>query len=185
MEIGIAEDTEEKKKKRAAMKQLAAMLAEPFPPYDIEWRIERAGVKGNQPWAMVLAYVTNRAIMQRLDDVCGINNWRNEFHDIPNGVECGIYIRLDGEWICKWDASQNTHIEATKGGRSGAMKRAAVQWGIGRYLYNLDHAFAVISESGRNWQKAGYNQDKTLKHPAFNWDPPQLPEWALPNKKGE
>lgn len=49
------------------------------------------------------------------------------------GVECGISIKIDGEWITKWDAAENTQVEAVKGGRSGAMKRAAVQWGIGRY----------------------------------------------------
>lgn len=62
------------------------------------------------------AYVTNRAIMKRLDEVCGKAGWRNEYRDIPNngGVECGISIKVDGEWITKWDASENTQVEAVK-----------------------------------------------------------------------
>ncbi|MLS89826.1 recombinase, partial [Salmonella enterica subsp. enterica] len=110
----------------------------PFNPEDIEWRIQRSGkMHDGKVWALVLAYVTNRAIMKRLDDVCGKAGWRNEYRDIPNngGVECGISIKIGSEWVTKWDAAENTQVEAIKGGRSGAMKRAAVQWGIGRYLY--------------------------------------------------
>lgn len=180
MEITGVEDKAEKKAKRDSMKKLADALADPFPPFDIEWRVERAGTKNGKTWALVLAYVTNRAIMQRLDDVCGIDNWKNEYKDIPNGVECTIYIRLHGEWVGKCDASQYTNIEATKGGRSGAMKRAAVQWGMGRYLYNLKHAYADIKQGGREWTKG-----KQGSYEAFNWDPPALPEWALPNKREE
>ena len=122
-------------------------LDAPFASDDIEWRIQQAGKNNNGIWAKVLAYVTNRAIMKRLDEVCGKAGWRNEYRDIPNngGVECGISIKVDGEWITKWDAAENTQVEAVKGGRSGAMKRAAVQWGIGRYLYNLEEGFAVVS----------------------------------------
>ena len=180
MEIDIVKDEADKKEKRAAMKKLAGYLSEPFPPFDIEWRVQRAGAKNGKPWAQVLAYVTNRAIMQRLDDVCGIDNWKNEYTDIPNGVECKLLIRLHGEWIGKCDAAQNTDIESVKGGRSGAMKRAAVQWGIGRYLYNLEHTFADITDSGRFWQKGKQGQ-----YESFNWNPPALPEWALPNKRDE
>ncbi len=121
---------------------------EPFSPEDIEWRIQQSGkTRDGKVWAMVLAYVTNRAIMKRPDDVCGKAGWRNEYRDIPNngGVECGISIKIDSEWVTKWDAAENTQVEAVKGGRSGAMKRAAVQWGIGRYLYNLEEGFAQTS----------------------------------------
>ena len=84
---------------------------------------------------------------RNVHDVCGKAGWRNEYRDIPNngGVECGISIKIDSEWVTKWDAAENTQVEAVKGGRSGAMKRAAVQWGIGRYLYNLEEGFAQTS----------------------------------------
>ena len=158
-------------------------LIEPFHPLDIEWRVQQCGIsKNGSPWAMVLAYVTNRAIQNRLDDVFGVMGWENHFKDIQGGgVECGISARIgDGEWVTKWDAADNTDIEAIKGGRSGAMKRAAVQWGIGRYLYKLDVTFATCSDN-----------PKALKHRAkdaktgkmFSWDEPQLPAWAMPSQK--
>ncbi|WP_336658048.1 Rad52/Rad22 family DNA repair protein [Leclercia adecarboxylata] len=154
------------------------LLDEPFATGDIEWRIQQAGKSGNKIWAKVLAYVTNRAIMKRLDEVCGKAGWRNEYRDIPNngGVECGISIKVDGEWITKWDAAENTQVEAVKGGRSGAMKRAAVQWGIGRYLYNLEEGFAIVSAERAN----GFHYAKSKEVGVFYWKPPVLPAWALP-----
>ena len=47
-------------------------LDAPFASEDIEWRIQQAGKNNNGIWAKVLAYVTNRAIMKRLDDVTSI-----------------------------------------------------------------------------------------------------------------
>jgi len=154
------------------------LLDAPFPSEDIEWRIQQAGKSGEKIWAKVLAYVTNRAIMKRLDEVCGKAGWRNEYRDIPNngGVECGISIKVEGEWITKWDAAENTQVEAVKGGRSGAMKRAAVQWGIGRYLYNLEEGFATVSTQRAN----GYHYARSKEVGTFYWQPPALPAWALP-----
>jgi len=51
-------------------------LKDPFPSSDITWRVQQSGKKKNgDPYAMVLAYVTARAVMDRLDDVLGTENW--------------------------------------------------------------------------------------------------------------
>ena len=159
------------------MDVLNTKLKEPFPIVDIEWRVQQSGEKSGKPWAMVLCYVTNRAIMKRLDDVCGPMDWKNEYKASPDGgVMCGIsiYCCERKEWVTKWDGAENTQVEAVKGGLSGAMKRAAVQWGIGRYLYYLDATFATchLDKKGKNRAKAG--------NIYFTWDDPQLPSWAMP-----
>ena len=154
-------------------------LRMPFPYEDIEWRVQQSGMsRKNEPWAMVLAYVTNRAIMHRLDDVFGCFRWKNEYKEAPQGgVLCGISVYNESlkDWITKWDGAENTDIEAIKGGLSNAMKRAAVQWGIGRYLYNLETNFVNVHEdvySGKYRIK--------IKERQYSWNPPSLPEWALP-----
>lgn len=158
-----------------------AKLQEPFPAHDIEWRIGRAGKNDNGIWAKVLAYVTNRAIQDRLDEVCGPGNWRNEYREGPGGgVLCGLSVRVDGEWVTKWDGADNTEIEAVKGGLSGAMKRAAVQWGVGRYLYWLPEGWAHVHPDGVNYGRLP--QDKGGD--SFYWDPPALPVWAEPGGNG-
>ena len=126
-------------------------LKEPFPYEDIEWRLQQADKGKNGIWGKCLAYVTNRAICNRLDEVVGPENWKNEFKTGPDGgVLCGLSIKVDGEWVTKFDGSENTNIEAVKGGLSGAMKRAAsTGWGIGRYLYNLEESWVEVTDKGK------------------------------------
>jgi hypothetical protein len=161
------------------MNEIIGKLREPFPARDIEWRVQRSGEKNGKIWAMVLAYVNNRAIMDRLDSVVGPDGWVNQYVAGPNGgVMCGISIKLNDEWLTKWDGADNTNIEPVKGGLSDSMKRAAVQWGIGRYLYHLPAGWANVHESGKY-------RDKTKDNKWYKWDPPELPGWALPDGAGE
>jgi hypothetical protein len=159
------------------MEMNLARLKAPFSTEEIEWRIQKSGIgqKTNKPYAMVLAYVSNRAIQERLDDVVGPENWQNQFAPAPNGegVICRIGIKINGEWVWKEDGAENTMFEAIKGGLSAAMKRAAVQWGIGRYLYNLEAGFAQFSENGKHKDK--------IENTWYRWDPPPLPSWAMPS----
>ncbi len=177
-------------------------LTEPFPHEDIEWRVARAGQGGGGVFCLVIPYITARAIQNRLDAVCGPENWRNEEPKIidVNGKSAfagGISIWLarppetasplaihNSEWVTKWDVSDPTNIEPAKGGFSGAMKRAGAQWGIGRYLYYLDETFADVETSkqvGRQWNYAKLPKDKGGLE--YYWKAPGLPAWALPMEK--
>lgn len=121
-------------------------LQAPFGVEDMEWRVQQAGsTQQGKLWAIVVPYITNRAIQQRLDDVCGVSGWKNEYTSTPNdkGTLCGISIKFGEDWITKYDGAEDTDIEAVKGGLSSAMKRAAVQWGIGRYLYKYEAAIVT------------------------------------------
>lgn len=158
-------------------------LKRPFAPSDIEWRVQQSGIKNGKPWAMVLAYITNRGVMDRLDEVFGLDGWKNEYAPTPSmgGVMCGISFKSEGEWITKWDGADETAVEKTKGGLSASMKRAVVHLGIGRYLYNLDTGFAnVVDKKTADTLSAKAKEAQTGKDVWFNWLPPQLPNWALP-----
>jgi len=158
------------------------MLKVPFLPRDIEWRVCRSGVsKTGAPWIMALAYIDNRAIMDRLDNTVGPQNWRNEYTQAPcGGILCGLSVKIGGEWITKWDGADNTDVEATKGGLSGSMKRAAVQWGIGRYLYGLTENFATVIQG----KQEGSHSSKVKGVDGYvNWLAPTLPDWAQPSKQ--
>ena len=164
-------------------------LKDPFAAEDIEWRVGQAGANNGKPWAKVLAYLTSRAIMDRLDAVVGPERWCNKFYPGPvGGVMCGIAIRIGEEWVWKYDGADNPkemsdggNPMAVKGGYSNALKRAAVQWGIGRYLYDLPGDWANIHGNGANY--AGANKKKNI--PAFKWDAPTIPAWALPGGSGK
>jgi len=153
-------------------------LKRPFEENDIEWRIQQSGESNGNIWGQCLAYITNRGVMDRLDEVFGLSGWKNEYAPTPSmgGVMCGISFKSDGEWITKWDGAEETQVEATKGGLSASMKRAVVHLGIGRYLYNLDAGFIRVVEKGT----AGAKFAKTKQGKVFYWLPPLLPDWALP-----
>lgn len=131
-------------KKQPDLEQLSAYFANA----DIEWKPIAFTKDGKR--ALAVPYITNRAIMDRLDLACGPANWRNEFTQGPGGgVLCGLSIRIGDEWVTKWDGAPNTDIESIKGGLSSSMRRAAVQWGIGRYLYRVPRRWEEVDERKR------------------------------------
>lgn len=153
---------------------LAERLAAPFPTADIEWRVSRAGKKDGRVWAQVVAYVTARAIMERLDEVFGLDGWKEEFRAGPaGGVICRIHFRMGEEWLWREDGAENTDFESVKGGLSNARKRAAAALGIGRYLYRIGDSWAEVHGRGEYY-------GRTKEGEAFRWDPPVLPAFALP-----
>jgi hypothetical protein len=167
-----------------------AKLQEPFDFFDIEWRVQQSGSGARGIWARVIPYVKNRAIMARLDAVCGPDGWRNEYAAGPvGGLLCGLSIKCGSEWVTKWDGAANTEVKDggkldddtnIKGGFSASMKRAAVQWGIGRYLYLLEAGYAqIVKADGRYYSKLKIGD----KYESIYWNPPELPAWALPKKK--
>ena len=89
---------------RNEAKRIEAALQAPFPASDIEWRAQQAGVSANgKPWARVLAYVTNRAIQSRLDEVFGVDGWQNlirEWRD--KSTVCGIMVRFGQSLLFAW-----------------------------------------------------------------------------------
>lgn len=164
---------------------LLKKLQDPFDPFDIEWRVQQAGETNGKKWALVLAYVTNRAIMERLDEVFGVGGWQNEYQPLPDGgIICGIKAKVSGEWVVKYDGADKTNIEATKGGLSNAMKRAGVQWGIGRYLYRLDSTFVNLLTKEEKQPTGDYITAIVDKRKYF-FKRPNLPKFALPEELTE
>jgi hypothetical protein len=123
-------------------------LSAPFAPEDLEFRA--GATTADKTKALALAYITSRAVMNRLDEVVGPANWRDQYAPGPDGgVICGLSLRIDGEWITKWDGAENTNFEAVKGGLSDALKRVAVKWGIGRYLYATPPLWVPCQQRGK------------------------------------
>lgn len=164
-----------------SLEEIQRRLSEPFSEDEIEWRVMRSfTARSGKKYAFVAAYVESRAIMNRLDTVMGIGNWENDFRELHNGILCGIKIHLpNGKTVTKYDGADLTAFEATKGGISGAFKRAAVHFGIGRYLYNLQEEMVQIFPN-KNQGKI-YMRDNKSKIEGY-WNPPQLPDWALPSR---
>jgi hypothetical protein len=143
---------------------LTQELAAPFDPREV--RFKPAVVSGNR--ALALAYVDARAIQDRLDDVVGVEGWQDEYECLPDGsVVCKLHVRLGGEWVTKTDvggqSEQPDEGDRRKAAFSDALKRAAVKFGIGRYLYRLPQQWCDYDPHKRQFART-----------------PTLPAWALP-----
>ncbi len=147
---------------------LREQLQAPFNASEIRSRIGSKSKDGKS--GQVLAYVSARAVMDRLDSVLGPDNWQDhlELLDGGKGFICRLGVRFPGspDWIWKEDVADMSAVEAIKGGASDAFKRAAIKHGVGRYLYELESPWVKL-ENGflpRNFQFP-------------------LPMWARPLKK--
>ena len=137
-------------------KTIRAELAMPFAPEDLEWRLQKTA--NNNTRGLAVPYVTNRAIQDRLDEVVGPENWYNDYKPWHGTKEkqaqiCGIAIYFEERdgYITKWDGAEDSDIEPIKGGLSDSMKRAAVQWGIGRVLYKMDTVWVDVEPQGKSY----------------------------------
>ena len=117
------------------------LLSAPFPAESIHWRAQTVTKSGDK--ALALAYVDARDVMDHLDRVVGPENWQDSYVETPKGrVVCTIKLRIGEEWVGKSDGAGDTAVEGEKGGISDAFKRAAVKWGVARYLYDLGNVWA-------------------------------------------
>ena len=140
--------------------QLFERLAAPFPPDKVSWRVGVSNKKKRQretgdnnakaTKGQVLAYIDARDVMDRLDEVCGPAGWQNRYTHADKKTICEIGLWVDGgmggDWVWKADGAGESDIEAEKGALSDSFKRAAVRWGIGRYLYHLPTPWVDLDE---------------------------------------
>lgn len=125
-------------------------LEKPFDPSQISWRV--GATNGEKTKGIALAYIDARDVMERLDAVCGPENWQAIYTDAGNGKTCcQIGINVKGNWVWKSNGAGETDFEADKGAFSDAFKRAAVLWGVGRYLYGLDSPWVEIEARGKSY----------------------------------
>ncbi|AFM14186.1 Rad52/Rad22 family DNA repair protein [Turneriella parva] len=162
------------------VKEMLRKLSAPFPESAVKWRAALCGLSGKgEPFALVVPYVDARAIQDRLDQVIGAENWMAEYRQGPgNGTMCKLSLRINGGWVSKEDGADQSEIEPIKGGISNSFRRAAVVFGVGRYLYALNQSYGIVAENGQ--YKGSAKNKATGQWVNFRWNPPKLPAFAVP-----
>lgn len=130
---------------------IATKLAAPFDPEIVSWRV--GSVAAEKKRGMALAFIDARDVMNRLDEACGPFGWQTEHTVLGTRTMCKLSIRdpETGEWISRTDGCGDTDYEAEKGSFSDSLKRAAVTFGIGRYLYDVDAPWVEVEQRGKTW----------------------------------
>lgn len=188
----------------AAAERLFALLREPFQAVDLEWRVMYSREPGNQheaPLILVTPYVNRPALINRLNQVCGIDGWQTAARHQDGHVSVGVGVWIPpvitvgegpmaellatGRWVWRWDGTGPldhdpkgkglSRAEAGKGDFSNAFKRACEQLGCALYLRELKPLRAIVSRNGRYKAKIGTE--------VYRWDPPGLE--GTPSYPGE
>lgn len=144
----------------ATAQDLFDALSAPFPTESIDWRV--GATSADKSKGIALAYIDARTVMDRLDSVCGLDGWKNADEWRPDGsIDCHLSIRMPGgEWITKCGGAGATDMEGQKGARSDALKRAAVLFGVGRYLYGMESPWVEIVPAGKSFRIAPSEKKK-------------------------
>lgn len=134
------------------LEEIINRLKEPFPFKEMECKVQ--ATNNDKTKGLAVFYIDSRAIQNRLDEIVGPFNWRNEYMLWQDKAQiCGIsiYDETRQMWITKYDGAENTDYEPIKGGLSDSLKRAAVMWGLGRYLYDIDGLWVEIEQKGKSF----------------------------------
>jgi hypothetical protein len=149
-------------------------LRDLFPPEMIQWKPQT--VSKNKKSALAVAYIDARAVAVRLDNVVGPGNWMDQYKMITfkgkEGMLCTLSICVDGEnrWVSKQGFGElpgQGGVDPAKSTESDALKRAAVKWGIARYIYSFP----------KQW--VDWTPNPSGKGGRFT-RAPQVPQWAVP-----
>lgn len=110
------------------------ILAEPFAAGEVQWRVE--ALSKDERRAMVVPYIDARNVLDRLDEAVGPEGWQDSY-EVLVAQEGGFAVRcrLSVLGVSKEDVGEG---ESLKAAFSDALKRAAVKFGVGRYLYRLE-----------------------------------------------
>lgn len=180
---------------------ILAGLLRRFEPSDLEWRAiyTRAPQpdRGNpNPLVLIAPYVNRPSLVNRLNQVCGIDGWQTDTRVSGGHVYMGLGIRFPSpwhgpvqdqlaqavaprppssyEWVWRWDGTgfldssdKFSASDAGKGDFSNAFKRCCEMFGIALYLRELKAMKAILDPEGRySSDIRGYKRQR--------WNPPGI-----------
>lgn len=134
--------------------EIREALEAPFPGNEVKCRPGTRTKDGKK--AMVIWYIDARLVMDRLDDVFGVMGWEDSYEVVfdKKAVVCTLRVWDDCRkcWVAKSDvggeSEQPDEGDRHKAAFSDALKRAAVKFGIGRYLYDVKGQWAEMGQYG-------------------------------------
>lgn len=172
---------------------LQNLLKELAAPIPYQWRVQSRSKDRTK--AICTAYIDARDVMNVLDKHCA---WESTFKEVGGFIFAGIKIHTPEGSYERWDSGQRVETnpddqmydQAGKAAASDAFKRAAVMWGVGRFLYDLpmvtlpcDQYGNVVDSNGqRVWDLTKHINGMQDKKPAPSVKPTPEPQ-SLPQDK--
>lgn len=169
------------------MSYLQSLLENLRKEISYQWRVQSRNKDKTK--AICSAYIDARDVMNTLDKYCE-HGWQTDVKELAGFIFYGIGVEVPEQTqegkhtgfsttLWRWDTGariednekDNMYEQAGKSAASDALKRAAVQWGVGRFLYDLptvtlpcDQYGNVVDERGqRIWDLTKHINDKKGK----------------------
>ena len=138
-------------------------LQAPFATHLVSWKTQ--AFNKDRTRAMAVAYIDARCVQDRLDSTCP-DEWSFRIEVIPGTPTPTVRGSLTVLGITREDIGEAGEGDAgtLKAAASDALKRCAVQFGIGRYLYDLPRQWCDYDSQKKEFKVT-----------------PTLPEWARPD----
>jgi hypothetical protein len=174
---------------------LQVLLVELKKPLPAKWRVQSYSKR--KPQATVMAYIDARDAMEALD-THAIYGWHRKHYVLDRKMYCEVGIVMpDGTTQWRSDCGTESNTDAEKGQSSDSFKRACVNFGIGRFLYDLPVEYIVANEikgeknypypvdqDGKQiWDLTKYINDKKVKptSPKIPANKPETLPFLVPN----
>lgn len=159
--------------------EVGKALRAPFDPRAIGWKAQSTSKDKRR--ALAVAYVDARVVAARLDRVVGPAGWHDSFTVLRDETREVLVTMTDGKQqkrrvrevevecaltilgVAKTDVGMG---EDMKSAYSDAFKRAAVKFGVARYIYGLPKVWVDYDPAHKRLLET-----------------PQLPAWANPKPK--
>lgn len=135
--------------------EIVQALRKPFDPELIKWKIQ-TNPKEGQDKAIVVAFIDSRDVTERLDLVTG-GDWSSEFSlpQVNAGAQFSLECALTVCGVTRRDVgtvpAPRQNEDSTKDLYSDALKRAAVQFGVGSHVYRFPKVKAKVQALGKSF----------------------------------
>lgn len=110
-----------------------------------KWRVQ--SFSKQKPQATCVAYIDSRDVQDVLDANC---LWSDRYYEENGMLFCEITIHADGREYKRSDTGSESQADKEKGHSSDAFKRAAVKFGVGRFLYSQKIQYLPANEKKTN-----------------------------------
>ena len=100
-----------------------------------KWKPQTCNIKK----ALCVPYIDARQVSDRLNNVLGVDGWESTIEETSNNALIyNLSINIDGKVISKADMGDEQAYGGEKAKASDGLKRAAVLFGVGKYLYQME-----------------------------------------------
>ena len=129
-------------------------LEDPFELDELHVKVQ--ATNNEKTKGLAVLYIDARNVMERLDTVVGSESWRDEYVVLDDNSpssdgKIAILCSLTVQGLTKQSVGEDKDYKSAE---SDALKRAAVKFGIARYLYQQGQHWFDLKDGGRYFKKS-------------------------------